>query len=149
MTAPCTRARRSIAVTVVTLALGACTARTARPPIEPPRPDEARLLEAVEPATIRFDNGAREHVHVYLVGEQREWLLGRIEPGARAVLRIPEASLAGNPAFVRLAVLAGGRQTAAAARDPRAAFTIPQPAATLLTQRWAFAQGQLTSLSPR
>jgi hypothetical protein len=88
-------------------------------------------------------------VHVYLVGEQREWLLGRIEPGARAVLRIPEASLAGNPAFVRLAVLAGARQTAAAARDPRATFTIPQPAATLLTQRWAFAQGQLTSLPPR
>ena len=147
MTAPCTRARRSLAV--VTLALGACMPRTARPPVEPPRPDEARLLEAAQPATIRFDNGAREHVHVYLVGEQREWLLGRIEPGARAVLRIPEASLAGNPAFVRLAVLAGGRQTAAAARDPRAAFTIPQPAATLLTQRWAFAQGQLTSLSPR
>ena len=36
------------------------------------------------PGQIRFDNDAREHVHVYLIGEKREWLLGRVEPGAMA-----------------------------------------------------------------
>jgi hypothetical protein len=42
------------------------------------------------PPSIRFDNDAREHVHVYLIGEKREWLLGRVEAGAIAMLRIPE-----------------------------------------------------------
>jgi len=27
---------------------------------------------------IRFDNGERDYVRVYLVGEKREWLLGRV-----------------------------------------------------------------------
>jgi hypothetical protein len=95
---------------------------------------------------IRFDNNAGEHVHVYLIGEQREWLLGRVEPGARATLQIPEASLAGSPGFVQLAVLTGKRVTLQAARDARATFTVAQPASAILSQRWTFAQGQLTSL---
>ena len=141
MTTPRTRAIVSLAAAMtLTLAFGACVPGPSRLPSERPASVAARRL------AIRFDNDAREHVHVYLIGEQREWLLGRVEPGARAALPIPEASLDGGPGLVRLAVLAGGRLTLQASRDARARVTVQQPASAILSQRWMFAQGQLTSL---
>jgi hypothetical protein len=98
------------------------------------------------PPSIRFDNDAREHVHVYLIGEKREWLLGRVEAGAIAMLRIPEESLAGDPTFVRLVVIAGDGVTLQAARHARATPTLAQPVSDILSQRWRFSQGSLTSL---
>jgi len=95
--------------------------------------------------TIRFDNEGRERVHVYLVAQQREWSLGRVEPGATAKLRIPIAALT-EQEFMRLAVIVGDRMTLRAARDPRTQLTIAQPALHVLSQRWSFAQGQLTSM---
>jgi hypothetical protein len=99
-----------------------------------------------DPLAIRFDNGAREHVHVYLIGEKREWLLGRVEPGAIATLRIPKESLAENSTDVRLTVVAGEGLTLQAARHPRAVVTIAQPASAILSHRWTFSQGRLSSL---
>ena len=99
------------------------------------------------PPAIRFENDAREHVHVYLIGEKREWVLGRVEPGAIALLRIPEESLAGNPTFVRLVVIAGEGITLQAARHARAAPTLAQPVSAILSQRWRFSHGSLTSLT--
>jgi hypothetical protein len=124
----------------MTVALGACAPAASRPALEGPPPVEAR------PLAIRFENDAREHVHVYLIGERGEWLLGRVEPGAIAMLRIPAGSLADNPQFVRLAVIVGGRVTLGVARDARAQLTIAQPASDILTQEWRFAQGHLMSL---
>ncbi len=144
MTTPPTRAIVSLAATMaVTLALTACVPGPSRPALEGPASVDA------PPLTIRFDNDAREHVHVYLVGTQRQWLLGRVEPGARATLRIPEAALAGSPGSVQLAVLTGERLTLQAARHPRATFAVAQPASAILSQQWMFAQGQLTSLPLR
>ena len=125
------------AITIMTLALGACA--PSHSATEGPSP------VAAAPHTLRFDNQARSYVHVYLVGETREWLLGRIEPGASATLRIPEGSLESNPGFVQLAVVAGAEVTLQAARDRRARLTIAQPAAMLLSQRWRLSQGELTS----
>ena len=99
------------------------------------------------PPSIRFDNDAREHVHVYLIGEKREWLLGRVEAGAVAMLRIPEESLAGDPTFVRLVVIPGEGVTLWAARHARATPTLAQPLLDIVSQRWRFAQGSLTSLT--
>jgi hypothetical protein len=99
------------------------------------------------PPAIRFDNDTREHVHVYLVAEKREWVLGRVEAGAIALLRIPEASLAGDQTFVRLVVIAGDGITLQAARHVRATPTLAQPVLDILSQRWRFSQGSLTSLS--
>jgi len=96
---------------------------------------------------IRFDNNGREHVHVYLIDENRQWLLGRVEPGAIATLRLPEEALADRPMFVRLAVLSGERMTLQVARHPRAALTVAQPALAITTRRWWFAQGELMSLA--
>ncbi|HEX6052777.1 MAG TPA: hypothetical protein VFZ21_26105 [Gemmatimonadaceae bacterium] len=140
MTTPRTGAAVSLVATMVlTLVSGACVRARSRPALAVPT-----TIEATRPPTIRFDNDAREHVHVYLIGERREWLLGRVEPGAIVTLRIPEASLSGGPRFMRLAVITGERVTLQAARDPRATFTVAQPASAMLSQQWRFAHGELT-----
>lgn len=82
---------------------------------------------------------------MYLIGAKREWLLGRVEPGAIESLRIPEAALAEGPTMVRLAVLAGERVTFQAARHAGARLTTAQPLSAILSQRWTFSQGELTS----
>ena len=127
------------AMTILTLALGACASAPARPALEQPSPIEAGQV------SLRFDNLARTYVHVYLIGQKREWLLGRVEPGAVATLRIPDGSLESNPGFVQLAVVEGKHVTQQAARDARAQLTIAQPASSILAQQWRFVPGQLTS----
>lgn len=136
MTTPDRRAFVSTAATmIVALALGACFRQL------PPRPNDDRAL------TFRFDNDGRERVLVYLIGVERQWLLGRVEPGAIATLRIPVDAIEASAAFVRLAVLTGERVTLQASRDPRATLTIEQPVSAVLGQRWRFSEGQLTSLT--
>jgi hypothetical protein len=145
MTTPRSRANVSRAAALsVLLALGACVRPQPRTAIEG-RPGTEENI----PLTIRFDNYATEHAHVYLVSDERQWLLGRVEPGARATLRIPEASLAASSRPVQLAVLTGEHVTPQVARNPRASFTIAQPASGILSQRWSFRHGQLTSLAGR
>jgi hypothetical protein len=141
MTTLCRRAFVSIAATMtMTLALGACVSAPSRPVL-----DGVMSTDHL-PLTIRFDNLAREHVDVYLIGEKREWPLGRVAPGAIAHLRVPDGALAENSTMVRLAVLTGERRTLQAARHARAVLTIKQPASAILSQRWRFSQGELTSL---
>jgi len=95
--------------------------------------------------TIDFENEAQTYVDVYLVGEWREWRLGRVAPGAHTRLRLPARELATTSGYVRLAVLANAAQTTQAAKDPRATFTIAQPLAQLPEQRWVFRQTPLAS----
>lgn len=141
MTTPRIRSVVSLAAAlIVTLMVGGCASAA-------PRVASA----SVElPITIRFDNEAREYVHVYLIGTRQEWLLGRVGPGARASLRIPEAALTEDAGLLSLAVIAGDRVTLRVARQVAAATTIAQPAMEMLAQRWTFstltASGQLTSL---
>jgi hypothetical protein len=124
------------------LALGGCSRATAHPATELP------AAVAEKPATIRFVNDGREYVHVYLVGAKREWLLGRVEPGAVAHLRVPDEALVERE-YVQLAVLPGAGGTLASARDVRTRASIPQTTSGLLSQRWAFSQGQLDSFALR
>ena len=141
MTTSSPRTFVSTAATIaLTLVLGACVHTTSRQV-----PDGLVSTDAA-PLTIRFDNLSRDRVDVYLIGPKREWILGRVEPGATANLRIPEAALAEGLTFVRLAVLEGERLTFQAARNPRARLTIAQPASAILLQRWSFSQGAVTSL---
>ena len=142
MTTPRTHSIVSLAAGVsVTLALGACA--PSRPAMDGPAPVEGRS------GAIVFDNDGLEPVRVYLVGERREWLLGRVEPGSVATLQFPAASFGESSRPVRLAVIAGEGLTLRAAGDARATFTIAQPATTILSRRWVFAQGQLTPLGLR
>jgi hypothetical protein len=121
----------------MTLALGACATAPSR---------NGPISSETHPLAIRFDNLARERVDVYLIGAKREWRLGRVAPGAIASLRLPEGALAEGSMMVRLAILADERPTLAAARHPRAVLTVAQPASGILSQRWTFSQGDLTSL---
>ena len=84
MTTPTHRALVSLAATTtITLALGALPSAVAR------RRRDRRAMDAVRSPSASTTT-ARDYVHVYLVGEKREWLLGRVEPGAIATLRIPD-----------------------------------------------------------
>lgn len=139
MTTPRTRALVSLVATItVTLVLGACARASSQPAVDEALRVESRSLE------IRFDNAARDYVQVYLVADNREWRLGRVEPGSVATLRIPEAALGGNTRSLRLAVLAGERLTVRAALDPHATYTIMQPMKSILSQQWRFAEGQVS-----
>ena len=129
----------SLAALSATLALGACAHGRA-----PVAWDETPIV-AGDRATIRFENEAETYVDVYLIGETRQWWLGRVSPGANTTLRIKDEMLATTPGYLRLAVLANARLTGQAARDPRATFTIAQPGASLLSQRWTFRQSPLTA----
>jgi hypothetical protein len=143
MTTPRTRAFFSLGVTMTALTLGACARTPSRLALAEPAPVEWF------PLSIRFDNDARDYVHVYLIGDGRQWLLGRVEPGAIATLRIPDAALNGRLQFVQLAVIMGGRLTLEAAHDSRATLTILQPASAMLSQQWRFSQGEIMSLTAR
>ncbi len=141
MTTPHPRAFVSIAATVaMTLALGACATAPSRAMLDGPMSTETR------PLTVRFDNLARESVDVYLIGAKREWLLGRVAPGAIESLRLPDEAIAKGFMMIRLAVIAGAPLTFAAARHPRAVLTVAQPASGILSQRWTFSQGALNSM---
>jgi hypothetical protein len=139
MTTLCRRAFVSISVTV-TFALGACVSASSRPVPDRPISRGANLL------SIHFDNLSRQAVDVYLIGTKREWMLGRVAPGGVANLRLPDEAFEGRSMTVRLAVLAGERESFAAARDPRAVFSITEPASAVLSQRWSFSEGNLVSL---
>ena len=133
------------------LALGACTTRTIGPAaLDAPAPDSSPAASP-RPSrlTLRVDNQGRERIHVYLLGERRDWLLGPVEPGAIALLTVPARALTESRGNVRLAAIPGGHLTMQAGRDARAVVALGQPAGTLPGQRWVFAQGQLTPLQLR
>jgi len=131
------------AALTLTVALGGCAGNPTHRALNDPAP------VAAKPATIRFQNEARQYVHVYLVGQNREWLLGRVEPGARTTLRIPADAMSDDSWQMQLAVVAGDRVTLRVASKVGAQVTIPQPAGQLLAQKWTFTQtvsnGQATA----
>jgi len=131
------------AALALTLATGGCAGNPTRSALNDPAPRAARQL------AINFDNEARQYVHVYLVGQKREWLLGRVEPGAHTALRIPVEAMSDDTWNMRLAVLAGDRVTMQVASKPGVQVTIAQPAGQLLAQKWTFTQslanGQTTA----
>ena len=136
MLTPAGRLTVSAISLATTLALGACAGAPA------PTPWGETAAATDRGSTIRFVNEAETYVDVYLVGETREWWLGRVAPGARTTLRIRDEVLAATSGYLRLAVLAGSPLTAQAARNPRATFTIAQPGQSLFDQRWTFRQSQ-------
>ena len=134
MLTPAGRLAVSVISLATTLALGACAGGPA------PSTWDGTAIATGQGATIRFENEAQSYVDVYLVGETRQWWLGRVAPGARTTLRISSEALTVTSGYLRLAVLAGAPLTLQAARDPRATLTIAQPGPSLFDQRWTFRQ---------
>ena len=106
MTTPRTRSLVSLAAALTIIAAaGGCASA-------PPRLASDGPAYGAQPAPmLRFDNDSRDYVHVYLVGDRREWLLGRVAPAAHAMLRMPEEALTEETGRFRLAVLAGDRKS--------------------------------------
>jgi hypothetical protein len=145
MTTPRLPALVSLCLTLsITLPLGACAGAASRAAPGSPSP-----TAEVGATSFRFDNEGREPVRVYLIGERREWMLGRVEPGAIARFRLPDEAMASDARRVQIAVLSGSQMTLRAARENRAMLSIPQPASALTSQRWRFTQGQLSPLGLR
>ena len=137
MITPASRLTVSAISLAATLALGACAGGPA------PTTWDGTAAITGQSATIRFVNEAETYVDVYLVGETRQWWLGRVAPGARTTLRIRDEVLTATSGYLRLAVLAGAPLTAQAARNPRATFTIAQPGQSLFDQQWTFRASQM------
>ena len=99
------------------------------------------------PRVFRLDNRALARLDVYLLDETRDWYLGRVEPGALALLPLPRDPAFGATGMVRLAVLAGVLPGAAhrprPSQEPGAVLTVWQPMTRLLRQQWMFAVGDL------
>ncbi|MEO8619930.1 MAG: hypothetical protein ABI625_02620 [bacterium] len=135
MTTPRIRSLVSLtAAFIVALTVGGCASAASR------GMDDGLALADEQPTSIRFDNEGRDYVRVYLVGLTQEWSLGRVAPGARVTLRVPEAALAEDAGVVRLAVLPGDRVTLRAANENRAVTVIALPATEVLAHRWTFSQ---------
>jgi hypothetical protein len=96
--------------------------------------------------TIQFENQGQEFVRVYLVMDQREFLLGRVERGARSTLRLPAAAVDGTAAWMRLSVRGGEP----APGVPHSGTMGVVPLSAILTQRWTFvpsgAGGEVTGM---
>ena len=99
-----------------------------------------------EPVTIRFDNEATVYVDVYLVSGQFQWKLGRVPPGMRAMLRVPESAIESTMGLMRVAAIPGSLMSAQAERDPRAVFATAQAVSEVLSQRWTFRQPEAAAL---
>jgi hypothetical protein len=125
------------AVTTLLLAAGGCAA-SSQPGAGQTAPATARHR------VVPFENTTRDVVQVYLVSEQREWFLGRVEEGARVALRLPQESLAADAGLMRLVVLMGDQPSQPAAHDPRAVIAFSLPVTQLARQQWTMSPGLLT-----
>ena len=98
-------------------------------------------MEAERRITVlQFDNQATVYVDLYLVGAQIQWKLGRVPPGMRETLNVPDSAIDGTTGLVQLVVIPGSQMSAEAWRDQRAILAIAQPMAEVLAHRWTFRQ---------
>ena len=132
------------AAVVAALGVGACAGR--RYPVTPAQraanaETTARAVSAQPQIDIlQFDNQATAYVDVYLVGGQLQWRLGRVLPGMRTSLRVPESVVDWATTTVQLAVIPGSQMSAQVSRDPRATVAPAQTLSELLSQLWIFRQ---------
>ena len=134
------------ALLVTALAAGACAGRqhaVAQTERIEPAENTANAMTS-EPLTdmLQFENQATVYVDVYLAqpSGQLQWRLGRVQPGFRAVLRVPKSAIDRTSGFVELAVIAGSPLSAEVWRDPRAVIAIAQPISRVLSQSWTYRQ---------
>src|SRR5262245_24562963 len=106
------------AALVATLGVSACAGRQ-HPVTRDPRAESAESTASAvseQPPTdmLQFDNLATVYVDVYLVGQQIQWRLGRVPPGMRASLRVPESAIDWSIGFLQLTVIPSAQVTAQA-----------------------------------
>lgn len=133
--------RATLTILLGTLALGGCATRSGRP-------EAAGGVEAAARPAIRADNEGSDWLDFYLIGDAREWYLGRVAAGAKGWLPLPAEIARSRRGTLQLAVIAGAPRGLRAGRDPRAVLTVQQSLEALLGHRWTFARRQLTGIRP-
>ena len=91
-------------------------------------------------AVLQFDNLATMYVDVYLAAGQIQWRLGRVLPGMRATLTVPESAVDWPTGLMQLVAIPGSLMSAEAWRDARAVPAAAQPLSEVLSHRWTFRQ---------
>ena len=94
-------------------------------------------------ATITFRNQGSDRVQVYLVGETRDWFIGRLEPRQTAHLAVPRFGFMTASQAVSVAVVPGWSANAQPRREPRTTFSIDELTDDLPGQEWIFVNGRL------
>src|SRR5712691_3740620 len=95
---------------------------------------------------VFFENGTMDLVRVYLVGYGATRLLGAVEPGRAAFLRLPPGLETRGGDEVSLVALPMGASRArgeAPEASPDAIHSVPEPAENLRTLRWRLDGQQL------
>jgi len=108
-----------------------------------PRYSLAQMRHDVTPggdAVLEFDNLATMYVDVYLAAGQIQWRLGRVLPGMRATLTVPESAVDWPTGLMQLVAIPGSLMSAEAWRDARAVPAAAQPLSEVLSHRWTFRQ---------
>lgn len=121
------------ALLVAALGIGACAGR--QHPVTP-----ADGAAAPRTVMLHFDNQATVYVDVYLIADELQWRLGRVPPGMRTSLSVPQSAIDRAPGFVQLAVIPGAQITGEARRDPQAILAVGQRLSEVLSRRWTFRQ---------
>jgi hypothetical protein len=109
--------RRTLTILLGALPLAGCATHSGRP--EAP----AGAVAAARPV-IRATNEGSDWLDFYLIGETREWYLGRVAAGGKTWLSLPADLRRDGPRTLRLAVIAGAPRSLRAERDPRAVVTV-------------------------
>lgn len=134
---------RTVAALLAALPLVACAAHRG----STADPDARPTAAGVVPNALRIDNTSRDRIDVYVVGQTRDWHVGRVDPGTTAFLSLPIRAV--GPGMMSLAVIANAPRSMTPSRDARAVLTLGQPLESLMAQRWTFAPGRLTGLPER
>lgn len=97
--------------------------------------------------TVAFVNSTVSSASVYLESAGRAWLLGRVDPGETAMLRVP-AGMSLSGLFSLIAVPIGSRDTfgRSASLNPSAIRSMPGSADDLLALRWTLLEQQLITV---
>jgi hypothetical protein len=125
---------------VAALGVAACGGR--QHPVTQPERGENAMTNESRTDTLQFDNLATIYVDVYLacVSRELQWRLGRVLPGMRVRLRVPESVIDQRCGLVQVAVIPGSQMAAEAWLDPQAIIATAQPMSEVLSQRWTFRQ---------
>jgi hypothetical protein len=109
------------------------------------RPNQLRNdgLAPESAGRITFRNQSAIPIQVYLVGETREWLLGRLEPLQTGQLLLPAWTGETTPASVALVVISGWSRTLDANHHPGRVRSLNEPTERLNGGIWIFVNGQL------
>jgi len=105
-----------------------------------PRYSLAQMRHDVSAGNLQFDNLATMYVDVYLAAGQIQWRLGRVLPGMRATLTVPESAVDWPTGLMQLVAIPGSLMSAEAWRDARAVPAAAQPLSEVLSHRWTFRQ---------